>query len=518
MERRDVVEDMAKCARDGVEELKASSISLRDTESTTSEESVLYLEISRNRLNNWTEKWKVHSNRPESFYLKIWGDSGLSAVQDLLLEISTQTSQIATQCRKRGERPGTGDTTGRKKDLQKVGGKSLALKKMFPLRPQARSMIATDISSLGTDIAILRSRIDDLYTISSMAFNSTRRSVPLSVSDNDDTQNSLALFSKNGTEESLDLLPVCKNLNGLIFLDMNLLGGTPNITSALLESHLKFKVFHRAQRTSAHNDGPPTTLAALADKEFVRHDIDMTGRACSECKVQLGSPRIAQEALRDMSPSSPKAVLSLEGSEQSSPGHHHCFEVSAPGSSSRPPVPLASYLHKSHTGEPQLSRIAKINLALQLLQSGFFLLNTPWFSNLNDKTLMVFNNGQYTLQKKPMDLEAGADARYAVSITTSSLFRLGVLLVEIAVGESMDDSSDNLDAIPIKKLPSVARNMGIQYCDAAAFCLQRGRVSGWKPGGNAEEDRRFLAEYYKETVLKYGAFSLIVALLTHALL
>jgi hypothetical protein len=513
---RDIVEHMAKCLRDGLQELEISSITLRDTKSTTSDESVLYLEVSRERLDNWAKRWKVGSDRPESFYLKIWGDSGLSAVQDRLLQISTQTSQIATQCRKGSERTGKGDTIGRKKDLQKLVGKNAALKNM--LQRKKKDPIPTDIPSLGLDIATLSSRIDELYTISSMAFNSARRSVHPSVDDNDDTQKNLALFSKSGTAESLDLLPVCKNLNGLIFLDMNLLGGTHNITSALSESHLKFKVFHRTQRTWADNGEHLPTLAALADKEFVRHDIDLTGTACSACKVQLGSRGIAQEALQDMSPSSSKAVLSLKRSEESSPGHHHCFEVSAPGSSLRPPVPLASYLHKSHTGEePQLSRSAKVNLALQLLQSGFFLLNTPWFSNLNDKTLMVLNNGQYSLQKKPMDLEAGVDARDAISITTSSLFRLGVLLVEIAIGESLDDSSDNLEATPIQKLSSVARSMGIQYRDAAAFCLQRGRVLGWNPGGNMEEDKRFLAEYYKETVFKYSTFPLIVALLTHAL-
>ncbi|KAE9366241.1 hypothetical protein N431DRAFT_472790 [Stipitochalara longipes BDJ] len=503
MERTDVVADMAKRLSDGVEKLKISSSTLRDTKVTIPNESVLYLEICRERLDNWTKKWKVDSNRPESFYLKIWGNSGFSAVQDRLLQISMQTSQIATQCSKDTERTGKGDTIGRKKDLQKLLGRNAALKDM--LQKKKKEAIPADTSNLGLDIAMLSSRIDELYTISSMAFNSTRRSVPLSLDNSDDTQNSLALFSKNGTAESLDLLPICKSLNGLVFLDMNLLGGTHNITSALSKSHLKFNVSHRAQHNKPWEDSDEylTTSGTLADKEFVRHDIDMTGRRmCSECKVQLGSLPIAQEALQNMSHTSSKAVLSLQRTEDSSSGHYHCFEVSARGRSAKAPVPLARYLNESHTGQPQLSRSAKINLALQLLQSGFFLLNTPWFSNLNDKTLMVLDNGQYSLEKKPVDLETGVEAGDAITITTSSLFRLGVLLVEIAVGESLDNSSDDLEATPIQKLPSVARNMGVQYRDAAAFCLQRGRVSGWNPGSNMEEDRHFLAEYYKETVFK----------------
>lgn len=490
MEEEDAVAGIVKRTGSELKTLGDTVSELRDlpdalASHTQVKEILLDLEISHDRLHDWTKKWRVESRPSGSVYLKVWGCSGLDAVQDRLLAISNQinqTRQLAEQHRKHSE--------GNKQEnieSGKVGQRRrirrIPWKKALQLRSQGPSPKITDTSGLTQDVTTLKCLIDELYTVSSMAFDSTR-SVPRPARAGDDN---LAVVSQKGMAGGMALLPLCNKFNEDVFLDMNLLGRTQSIT----DPHVKFRLFNREHPIK------------LADREFVRHDL--TGGRCRDCNTPVENTQKDLSVLWKMRPSSESTFLRLPSSE----GHDPCFEVSAPGSSSPSRVPLARYLKSSEADElerseprPYLSRIARISLALQLLQSGFFLLYTPWFSNLNDKTLLVLDNKQYALQKKPVDLQADADMRPGVSIRTSNLFRLGVLLVEIAVGKSLDDSSDRLDSEPIKQLPLVARTMGLQYRDAAAFCLKRGRVRELGARESPDEARLFLTEYYNETISK----------------
>ena len=134
---------------------------------------------------------------------------------------------------------------------------------------------------------------------------------------------------------------------------------------------------------------------------------------------------------------------------------------------------------ESLTGE-RLSLGAKIELVFKIVESGFFLLGTPWFASLSSKTLQVLKSTDekdesYCLKIQTLDLEDILFDDPDALAESSQLFRLGVLLMEIALNRSdLYSKSDEAgqEAFRISNLPLVEQIMGSQYCKAMAFCLQ----------------------------------------------
>ena len=145
-----------------------------------------------------------------------------------------------------------------------------------------------------------------------------------------------------------------------------------------------------------------------------------------------------------------------------------------------------------------LSISTKIELAYKVIECGFFLLGTPWFASLSSRNLRRLKNTEkahdmFYLGTQTLDLEDLLHDDPTALAETSQLFRLGVLLMEIALGkQSLYSGSDETgqEADRISKLPLIEKSMGSSYCRATAFCLQH-RQSG-KPfrGGNYSKGRK----------------------------
>ncbi|KAL8916482.1 MAG: hypothetical protein Q9172_006292 [Xanthocarpia lactea] len=164
-------------------------------------------------------------------------------------------------------------------------------------------------------------------------------------------------------------------------------------------------------------------------------------------------------------------------------------------------------------------RESKIGLAFTIVRCSFFLLGTPWLSSLNSRNLRRSSHpgdqpSTFILRTQTLELKDLISDDPGALAETSQLFRLGVLLMEIALAtpdaESQFAHLEQHDPKRISKLPLVERAMGASYCKATAYCLQHrsNRFSGpEKYDGKLYSDWEtylagFLQDYYSEVFLR----------------
>jgi hypothetical protein len=171
--------------------------------------------------------------------------------------------------------------------------------------------------------------------------------------------------------------------------------------------------------------------------------------------------------------------------------------------------------------EEHFSTGAKVELAYKVIECGFFLLGTPWFSSLSSKNLLRLKKAgserpSFILGIQTLDFSDLLSDDPGALAETSQLFRIGVLLMEIALIEpdfSPRAEDYRHDAERIRKLPLIEQSMGTQYCKATAFCLQdrqpRGRFRGPEKYMSEQFDdwesylAEFLQEYHSQVFLRY---------------
>ena len=123
---------------------------------------------------------------------------------------------------------------------------------------------------------------------------------------------------------------------------------------------------------------------------------------------------------------------------------------------------------------------AKVELAYKVVESGFFLLGTPWFSSLRSMNILRLKNTgeqrhKFVLRIQTLDMDDLLFDDAEALTEASQLHRIGVLLMEIALDspevamlpEDYGSSSNRISLLPL-----VEQTMGAQYCKATAFCLQ----------------------------------------------
>ena len=134
-------------------------------------------------------------------------------------------------------------------------------------------------------------------------------------------------------------------------------------------------------------------------------------------------------------------------------------------------------------------RYSKFRLAFTIVRCSFFLLGTPWLSSLDSRNLRRSSHPEdqsstFILCTQTLELKELVFDDPGALAETSQLFRLGVLLMEIALATSDSESQsahlEQHDPKRISKLPLVERAIGASYCKATAYCLQHrtNRFSG----------------------------------------
>lgn len=124
---------------------------------------------------------------------------------------------------------------------------------------------------------------------------------------------------------------------------------------------------------------------------------------------------------------------------------------------------------------------ARVELAYKIVECSFFLLGTPWFSSLRSKNILRLKSTgrkrhSYMLRVQTLDMDDLLFDDAEALTETSQLYGIGVLLMEIALdgpdpGISSEECGDDRSRTSL--LPLIEQTMGVQYCKATAFCLQK---------------------------------------------
>lgn len=173
--------------------------------------------------------------------------------------------------------------------------------------------------------------------------------------------------------------------------------------------------------------------------------------------------------------------------------------------------------HGSHlfTQEDSI-RKTKIGYAFKLVEAGLFLLGTPWFSALESRNLRKHDDFVGLILRTPtISLTKLVSSDPKALDETSQLFRLGILLVEIALATTdATPSTEQVEDDPktINKLVRVEKAMGAQYFRATAFCLfyRRPRIPQFSRPEKYDENysswmkflEKMLKDYYSQVYLR----------------
>ena len=155
---------------------------------------------------------------------------------------------------------------------------------------------------------------------------------------------------------------------------------------------------------------------------------------------------------------------------------------------------------------------AKVELAYKIVECGFFLLGTPWFSSLSSWNILKLEcagrrRHSFVLEIQTLDLNDLLFDDPGVLAETLQLFRIGVLLMEIALdspGARRLEDNGHDDADVTSRLPLVEQSMGAQYCKATAFCLQhrqsqtRFQGIGKYDSSNSKDWESYLSEFLQD--------------------
>ena len=180
-------------------------------------------------------------------------------------------------------------------------------------------------------------------------------------------------------------------------------------------------------------------------------------------------------------PSSTSGFISIKPPAAYAPSYFRISKPSATISLKGQTESLAQLLYKERIGRAQdeerpLSQEAKIQLAFKIVESGLYLLGTPWLASLSSKRvrrMRAQDRNLFVLEIQTLDLEDLYFEDPTALSEHSQLFSIGVLLTEIALSD--ESNPTNIQDPELRKskiLPLVEKSMGSLYSGATAFCLQ----------------------------------------------
>ena len=420
------------------------------------ERTALEVSLSLQKILVWQENWSSQARNTNVSAKTLWGVQGWATVQTLLAKIVKTGEDIERLLRLELQ------------ESQKTQPKLRWRMAIDSIRKKQRFGQQREVQVLASS---LNRSIDELWIFSESLFDS--RHGLLAITSKSTARDTLLQCAVQSRAGSLKLYDLCLNHAEDYNLEMD-----------LLDDGMAWKNLDR-------RDGVPLTLTyslviELKENELRKLDVKHV-REIDVSKDEIAeSIEPGNSDFRLFWPRSRDAVIKVP---QHRTGSQHYLRIAELQSRTvhlkTSPESLARILENMENASPlstkeYLSTEAKANLALKVAECGFFLLGTPWFSSLSSKNLRRSNNhaeGNPSFMLRTQALDYGdliSDDPGALT-ETSQLFRLGVIMMEIAL-ETPDAErySGRLehDLDRISKLPLVEKAMGAQYCKATAFCLQ----------------------------------------------
>lgn len=466
------------------------------------------LEASQQKLQVWQKTWLDSSLDTTTTCIALWGTQGCTEIHKLLQGVSNTIFKIKDAYTERDNIESRtsffdNDNTQVAKD-DGVKNKSRRPWKRALQRMSSTKKSPAFVVKLPTKLELateLSSSIDELWTYSELTFNSlhgllaTRTVGPPS-------GHLLALFLADAIRTrvaSIALYRACSKSTRNCSLEMDLTGtetrlrrGVPGSSDSSLSLFYHLSTQSRsspAERLdmtieSVTRPGTPVTENSEA-LEYEDPDLaDFSTSSASDTEIVI-RPRFAgTKSYFRVAKQPVQAMLTPETQN------------------------LAQILYQGKiSSTTSLTQIlpfsVRIEMAYKLVECALYLLGTPWLASLNSKRLrrMYLEGGRrsYVLEVQTLDLDELSFEDPEALAEPSQLFRIGVLLVEIALSNpehSAPTEIQELDLRTSKMLTLVQQSMGPQYYKATAFCLHDRRSTshfgspekyqypektGWKP-------------------------------------
>ena len=457
----------------------------------------LDLKVGYRKFKTWQERWLGQKYQPDASSEALWGADGWANVQKMLrdiLQISHQLKEAYTDIQPHA-------------DSQPRSRWKLALMRL----KRRHDPSIKELKELITELSLA---VDSLWLYSETVFDSLHGVLApgLRIPIRDLLLKS-ALQSRPG---SLQLYKLCCNDSTDCILELDLRPDSDLKDRAHTDdgtSHLLYQLFARTPNDSTklrklvvqnvpHNDVSPAKsfdILGRGDSSFQLFKINSSvegiiipvereGAISSSC-LRIEKPFLEHVQLKSTPESLGKVLKRLRETDLLSPREH--FSVGA-----------------------------KVELAYKIVESGIFLLGTPWFSLLTSQNLLRIKDAHRARPSFGLEVQTFGlvdllfDDSEALS-ETKQLFHVGALLMEIALdgpGASENAKGASRPTNLLNQLPLVEQAMGAQYCKATAFCLQhcqhKQRFYGLEnyEGAHSSDWQRYLSEllqdYYSQVFLR----------------
>lgn len=419
----------------------------------------------------WQRTWSGDEKHPDVFVEALWGVKGWTHLRRMLVVINETSRSIANYLQDLKRIEETKPRSRWKKAYRVIQAKQGPSSKMQQLQEWSTTLTRV---------------VDELWIYSETVFDSLHGTLSLEskVSERDRLLHT-ALRSRPC---SLELYSNCTMSTLNYSLEMDLLdSGFTDYRAPSTPSEASLPVYYHlvAQSREAHGNVQKMTIESVATPATLKLETDDVVIQTME-KLQLFKPTAGHGTTL--------VKVAARGSAQSSYLRIPQRYIQPVNLKSNPES-LDKVLDRLQSADlstkEHLSTGAKVELAYKVIECGFFLLGTPWFASLSSKNLLRLKNikkahHSFCLETQTLDLEDLLYDDPGALAETSQLFRLGVLLMEIALDKPglytrSDETGQEEDRI--SKLPLVEQSMGAQYCKATAFCLQY-RQSGKPFKGN----------------------------------
>ncbi|CAD6588900.1 MAG: hypothetical protein ASARMPREDX12_003533 [Alectoria sarmentosa] len=448
------------------------------------------LETSQQKLQVWQTTWLDQKLDITITSTALWGTQGLTEIQKLLQTISNTTQKIDVAVREHSKfmsRPSFSNIE--KTQVTKPSGVKTRYqppwKWTLPKNSEKKSPTVIVKSPTMLELATeLSSSIDELWTYSEVAFNSLHGLLATRAVDPPSRHfiGKLLADTIRTRTASIALYRACSKSTRNCSLELDLFGA-----KALLRrggpgsSGSPFSLFYHLF-TQTHDS--PAKMRDMTIESVARPG---TRVAENNEIVVYENPDLADF---DIESASNTGIL-IRPKRTDTASYFRVAKLPASYTLIPETQNLAQILYKGKVSSTTSSArtlpfSARIELAFKLVESALYLLGTPWLASLNSKRLRQMNTPDgrqpYVLEVQTLDLDELSFEDPEALAEPSQLFRIGVLLVEIALGNpehSVPTDIQERDLRTSKMLTLVQQSMGPQYCKATAFCLHNRRWTSY---------------------------------------
>ena len=464
------------------------------------------LETSKQKLQIWQKTWLDSNSDTTKTSTVLWGSQGSTEIQKLLHAISNTAQKIEVAVGERYKIKSQLSFSSNEKNQptrhDSFGGKHQARwKRAFQKIREKKSppgfIKHLTVLELATELS---GSIDELWTYSEVVFNSLHGVLARRTIDpRGDSVDDLLSNAIRTRAASTALYRACSRTTRDCSLEVDVFGAGAQLrTDGTALSGFPTSLFYHL---SARIGDSLSEVRHMTVESVVGPDIPVVENA--EIK-EYEDPDLTAFGM----PSASETGIIIRPKTADTRSYFRVAEQPANVKLETETPNLAQTLYKWKVSSTTilaqtLPFRVRVELAFKVVRCALYLLGTPWLASLNSKRLrrMEIKKGRpsFVLEVQTLDLEEISFADPEALTEPSQLFRIGVLLVEIALSNPEHSAPTEIQEVGLrtsKMLTLVQQSMGAQYCKATAFCLRDRRSAshfglpekyaypektGWKP-------------------------------------